>query len=430
MASIGSDPNGLKRILFVDGDGSRKTIRLGKATVKQAEAFKVKVEALVTAVITGNLDDETARWLVNLDDRMHGRLVAVGLAKPRSNNSATLKVLLDGFFQHLNVKPITSLGYQSTRTALLEFFGAETPIREIQPLQADEWRRKLKSDGLAEATISKRIKLARQIFRQAIRWKMTAENPFADVRAGSQMNKSRQRFITPEEAEKVLQACPDVQWRLLFALSRYGGLRCPSEHLNLTWSDIDWERDRFRVTCSKTERHEGRGERFVPIFPELRPYLLEAHEQAEPGISYVITRYRDRNANLRTQLQRIIRKAGLTAWPRLFHNLRSSRQTELAEQFPAQVVCAWIGNTERVAQDHYLQVTDAHFEAAVRPRRVKPQAAQNPAQYPAESTLPEQKSASARKQNHPDFPRDSEVYDSLREREIAPTGLEPVTRGL
>ena len=47
MATIGNDPNGRKRILFVAPDGKRKTIRLGKATMKQATAFKVKVEAPV-----------------------------------------------------------------------------------------------------------------------------------------------------------------------------------------------------------------------------------------------------------------------------------------------------------------------------------------------------------------------------------------------
>src|SRR5687767_6032844 len=66
------------------------------------------------------------------------------------------------------------------------------------------------------------------------------------------------------------------------------------------------------------------------------------------------------------QLHRIIRKAGLTPWPRLFHNLRATRQTELNEQFPAHVVCAWIGNTEKVAQNHYLQVTDDQRERLVR----------------------------------------------------------------
>ena len=50
--------------------------------------------------------------------------------------------------------------------------------------------------------------------------------------------------------------------------------------------------------------------RIVPIFPELRPYLLEAFEQAEVGAEYVIARYRTTNINLRTQLNRIISRAG------------------------------------------------------------------------------------------------------------------------
>ena len=43
MASIVSDPNGYRRILFVAADGSRKTIRLGKATAKQADALGLEI---------------------------------------------------------------------------------------------------------------------------------------------------------------------------------------------------------------------------------------------------------------------------------------------------------------------------------------------------------------------------------------------------
>jgi hypothetical protein len=60
-----------------------------------------------------------------------------------------------------------------------------------------------------------------------------------------------------------------------------------------------------------------------------------------------VTRYRDADQNLRTQMLRIIRRAGLTPWPKPFHNLRASRETELAEEYPVHVVCKRIGNTER-----------------------------------------------------------------------------------
>ena len=79
----------------------------------------------------------------------------------------------------------------------------------------------------------------------------------------------------------------------------------------------------------------------------------------------MITRYRVGNANLRTQFDRIVRQAGVDPWPKPFHNLRASRETELAERFPLHVVCGWIGNTAKVAARHYLQTTPEHFELAV-----------------------------------------------------------------
>jgi hypothetical protein len=85
------------------------------------------------------------------------------------------------------------------------------------------------------------------------------------------------------------------------------------------------------------------------MFPELHEPLLRAAEAALEGSVYVIDeRFRKsamgvqgwRNCNLRTTFEKIIVRAGLTPWPRLFHNLRSSRHTELQEQFPTHVVCA------------------------------------------------------------------------------------------
>ncbi len=225
---------------------------------------------------------------------------------------------------------------------------------------------------LGENSIRRHCGRAKQFFRAALRKRLIAENPFADMRDTSvRANRERDYFITQVDAQKVLDACPDSQWRLLFALSRYGGLRCPSEHLELMWQDIDWERDRFTVRSPKTEHHEGKESRTVPIFPELRPHLEAAFNEAQSqlgrppsGTDHVITRYRDSNANLRTQMNRIIRRAGLEPWPKLFQNLRASRETELAEDYPMHVVCAWLGNSERIAARHYLQVTDEHFQRA------------------------------------------------------------------
>ncbi|CAN5208181.1 hypothetical protein BH10PLA2_BH10PLA2_20400 [soil metagenome] len=128
------------------------------------------------------------------------------------------------------------------------------------------------------------------------------QNPFADCKAGHMSNRSRSFFVTKEAAAKVSTACPDGQWRIQFALARFGSLRCPSETLNLEWSDLDWERSRVRIRSPKKENDESAGERLIPLFPEPRTYLEEAFDSAEEGSSYVITRYRDNSANVRTTL--------------------------------------------------------------------------------------------------------------------------------
>jgi hypothetical protein len=118
------------------------------------------------------------------------------------------------------------------------------------------------------------------------------------------------------------------------------------------------------VPSPKTEHHAGGASRVIPLFPELRPHLEECWELAAPGDRYVITRYRDARANLRTQLLRIIRRAGLTPWERPWQNMRASRETELAGEFPLHVVCQWIGNSQPVALRHYLQGTEADYARA------------------------------------------------------------------
>jgi hypothetical protein len=71
------------------------------------------------------------------------------------------------------------------------------------------------------------------------------------------------------------------------------------------------------------------------------------------------------NANLRTQLTRILKRAGLKPWPKLFHNVRATRETELAAEFPLHVVTEWIGNSQAVATRHYLHVTESDFQTAM-----------------------------------------------------------------
>ncbi len=365
MASLVTYDGGLRRIEFSrTPNGPRQIIRVGKMNAKTAETIKAKVEAIIADKLANRAHDaETSRWLGDLDEKMLGRLRIVGLADGVGLAQSTLKAFLDRYIKEISGKPATVTSYKNVRRNLEEFFGPSKLVRGLTAADADAWRAWLTIDQkLAPPTAARRIIAARTMWRKAIRWKLTAENPFVGIKAGTQENDSRKEFIGRDIIDKVIAEAPDAEWKLIIALARYAGLRTPSEHFALKWGHVDWERARFTVHSCKTEHHSGKGSRTVPIFKELLPYLREVFEQAEPGAEYVIARHRLGSLNLRQQFHRIIERAGLTPWARLFQNLRASRETELMREYDLATVCKWIGNSPAVAAKHYAMSVDLNAD--------------------------------------------------------------------
>ena len=191
-------------------DGKRPTIRLGKVSLRVAEAVKFRVEQLLAAKLTRHaVDAGTARWVAELPDALANKLAAVGLLPKRE--SATLGLFLDAYIAaRSDAKPSTKLVWGHTRRCLVEHLGAENPLREITPGDADAWRLWLaEHEQLAENTVNRRCGIAKQFFRAAFRRKLIAENPFADMKGCAvRGNKARDYFLSRTDAAKVLDALP------------------------------------------------------------------------------------------------------------------------------------------------------------------------------------------------------------------------------
>lgn len=372
MASIVPQANGRLSIQF-SYMGKRPTVRLGVCNRKQANEFLVGLERLLSEREYGHPPSpQTVAWLEALTERTRNRLVKIGVL--RAEPGRQLKPFLDYVFSRLDVKQSTVASYSQPRDNLLEFFGPEKDITELTPGDADSFRiwvktqNKMRKDGvMAPTTVSKRCLRARQFFEVAVRHRWIRANPFEGMKGWTTTNPDRMFFVTREITKRVMGAC-DPEWQLIFALCRYGGLRCPSEVNGLKWAHINWENNSMFVKAPKTARYAGKDARFVPIFHELRPYLEQAWEVAPAKAKYVVNR-RCSGQALTSQLEKILKRAHVQRWGKLFQNLRSTRETELQEEYPQHVVCAWIGNSPQIANRHYLQITKDHIARAVeRPR--------------------------------------------------------------
>jgi integrase len=287
MASITTQRGGNRCIQFVDENSARKTIRLGKCDRKAAESICRHVEALLGAKLTGQpIPRETAVWLAGVGAKLRNRLAAVGLVE------APKRMLLGEFLKQYilsrpDVKPTTLEVWQQPCRNLTDFFGAEKSLRSIATGDCDQFKAWLLTQELAAATVAKRLSFARTFLHVARKHKLIDENPFCEVKIPTANVSLRQRFIDRDMVQKLLDAA-NPTWRKIIALARYGGLRCPSEVLSLEWRHVDWERGRLTVPSPKTDRYDGKESRTIPLFPELRKYLEEAFELAEPGQTHVI----------------------------------------------------------------------------------------------------------------------------------------------
>lgn len=360
-----------RRMLQFGSAGNRKTIRLGKMDAKTAQSVRTHIERILVAKSSGQpVPMETASWLGAVGNELHAKLSKHGLVSPRESEPVSdtsgklyafgVRKLVDTYIaRRTDLKPRTIANLKQTANSLAAHFGKNRDYRTINEGEAIDWKRSM-NGKLAGPTIAMHVKKSREIFKHAKKHKLIADNPFADLRAGSMKNKSRNVYIPASDVLKVIDACPDVEWRLIFALARFAGLRTPSEMLPLKWNEIFWNTSRMIVHSPKTEHHEGGEMRTIPIFPELRRWLEEAQAVAEEGNGHVIQQHRW-VSNWRTRAQKIIARAGIKAWPRLFQNLRSSCETDLATRLPLHVACEWIGNSELIAARHYLKVTDEHY---------------------------------------------------------------------
>jgi integrase len=358
------------------GDSEKKI----KKAEHEAETVRGYIEDLIDHKSDGRIKIETELWLGGIGSTLRGRLEKVGIVKPKAPDPAETRQgwlvaawVADYIAKRPDVKSGTKRKWRDVESKLAAFFRTDT-IEGVTVQQAKNFRIYLqttagnKKAGLSENTLRRHIGIARQFFNAAIDAEIIAKNPFRGQRVSVQANDSRFFYVSPETAQTVLQACPDAEWRLIFGLARFGGLRCPSEVLDLKWQDIDFDRQRFTVHAVKTEHHKDKGVRVVPMFPELRPLFQDAFDDAEPGAVYCIEGYRGKEVNLRTQLGRILKKAGIEPWPKLFQNCRSTRETELFKKTGGNVkaVCSWLGNSPAVALTHYAQVTEADMKEATK----------------------------------------------------------------
>ena len=382
---IGKQSRNTLKICWRLADKTRTSFSLGRCTMKVAREFQVRFDKLLEYRSLGaTLPAETIEWANRLNDGIRKNLLHHRLLP--ATHGSSLGDWLDNYSEsRKSVSNSTRVKWDNTIKRMKTFFGEDMKLHAITPGDAFRFREQLKTTGnqggtpLADASVNRHCGIASQFFNAALKSRLTTENPFADIDKTNLVNRNRQQYVSAETVDKVIAEISTWQMRLYVALARYGGLRCPSEPAALRWVDVhfgdgtDADPGFIMVSNVKTRHHPTVDDyRKIPLFQELLPYLQEAWEQSKEGAVFVIEgvkaldhrrRNSDAKVNLTSAVESAQKRAGVTPWPKQMQNLRSTRQTELEDNYPTHVVNYWMNNSVRVAQKHYLQITDDHHLA-------------------------------------------------------------------
>ncbi len=367
MASLTKLNSGMRRIQFIHPSSNKRlAIYLGKMPERLAKSVKANIETIIACKAAGvALDTDTAGWLAKISDDLQTKLAAVGLCDPLTNTRA--HAFVHAYMEtKAALKPASRNRMDYAIEKLLAFLPETIALREVTEGHADDWHTGMVNAGLKDATRRTYAQVAKQIFKSAVRKGLIPSNPFQDLKTGAVV--AKKHHLSEAEASKLLFACPDHRWRTLFALTRYAGLRCPSETHGLTWKDIDWDKRRMLVRSPKTERFEGHEEREVPIIPRLLPILEDAFARATDKHGRVVELSRN---NLPRGMRKIRKRAKIAHWAKLFNSQRASCETDWLADHPEHVVSKAIGHDVAVGRRHYSQLTEETLVKMSNPKEQK-----------------------------------------------------------
>jgi integrase len=211
----------------------------------------------------------------------------------------SLKRLCDDFLRmkRANVRPASLELYKWTVDRLLKYFGPDRAVSSIRSKDADLFMaaQEFRRDGevkLSPWTRAQIVTNCRSLFKTALRWNMTADNPFAEVKK-PKTSVRRWHHLKPAEYLRLLDAAPDLRWKCFYALAYTSGARF-GELFSLTWADIDFERGEVKIENRTGSQAmppfhiKDEEARTIALPRQTLDILTEYQTQAPEGVPYVL----------------------------------------------------------------------------------------------------------------------------------------------
>ena len=240
-------------------------------------------------------------------------------------------------------------------------------LKDVSQFDIERLKKNMNDAGKAPKTINYAIDVIRMAFNMAIRWGLIENNPAVGVKRPKKDNR-RTRFLTPEEAQKLLNECKHRSQQLyeIAFLSLHTGMRF-GEIANLKWQDIDFENELIQIKDPKNATN-----RIAYMTSEIKA-MLKAKEQGEPNKLVFKSRKGGKIQTISMAFNEAVKALGLNDGVKdsrdkvVFHTLRHTFASWLAIQgTPIYTIKELLGHKSLAMTERYSHLLPGVKREAVK----------------------------------------------------------------
>lgn len=132
----------------------------------------------------------------------------------------------------------------------IEPYCKDTQLSELGAFHLDQMVADNLSRGLKTTSVNCYVRHAKSALAQAVKWGMVQSHPFKDCRQ-QRISKKPPRALDGDEIKAMFDAIDDCYDMLLIRAYLITG-RSRAELVRLDWSEIDWNKNRYYITRTKT----------------------------------------------------------------------------------------------------------------------------------------------------------------------------------
>lgn len=176
--------------------------------------------------------------------------------KERIPVNITWQVFKDKLLYYMSVEKVrNTVAHTKLAIRYLEEIKKPRHLQDVTPELVQKYKEHLLTKGVSKNHLNRLVQSIKTAMRMGEKWRYVPKPDWSLI-FELKVPRGRIIFHTPEEIDKILNACPSDTWRLVILIGADAGLR-RGEIMNLRWDNVDVNNNQLDIAPNKTEYYRN-----------------------------------------------------------------------------------------------------------------------------------------------------------------------------